>query len=279
MSKFLITLPEEISNLNLEKLNQNNMKTKSKIKVLQYFFILFNVVFLILGLLLMGCGLWMLLDQKNITKLLVSADAINSLASGIAYSLLSAGAIVVLLCFLGSVGALQQVRCLLKLYSGFLILVFTAAVIIEMLLLLFFHQELVLKALIGKIHKVIFQYGKKKFFGNKNEWEIMDSIQQNSKCCGMHNYTDWLQGKNWTYPYRLPCSCSNSSGQGWFCELSQSAIHDSGCENMITEWYHSSIYTMTGLLFGLMIIEILQITMAIILIKNINKFCKVAPAV
>ncbi|KAM8971990.1 tetraspanin-19 [Pelodytes ibericus] len=253
------------------------MKVKDKINVLKYFFNVFNIVLLILGLLNLGCGIWITFDQKNVFKHLVSVDAFYQFLSVFSHILISDGTILSIISLFGFLAIAKDMKLVLVLYSGFLVLLVTIGFVIEVLLLLYFYHGLVFHILIDKIQGSISQYGKSVFTESRPEWITMDTVQRQFECCGIHNYSDWLEGQIQTGPYKLPCSCSNSSMDGLFCELYEPAIFDVvyslsflGCEVKISRHYHGDVLFMSGLTVSMLIFEVSQIVVTITLIKSIH---------
>lgn len=95
------------------------------IKVTKYFLFLFNLIFFILGAVILGFGVWILADKSSFISVLQTSS--SSLRMG-AYVFIGVGAVTMLMGFLGCIGAVNEVRCLLGLYFAFLLLILIAQV-------------------------------------------------------------------------------------------------------------------------------------------------------
>lgn len=100
------------------------------VKVTKYFLFLFNLLFFILGAVILGFGVWILADKSSFISVLQTSS--SSLQVG-AYVFIGVGAITMLMGFLGCIGAVNEVRCLLGLYFVFLLLILIAQVTVGVL--------------------------------------------------------------------------------------------------------------------------------------------------
>ena len=88
-------------------------------KIIQYIFFAFNLLIWILGIVVLGVGIWSH-GEAGTWKSLIDLDSVGQAAN----LLIAAGVIVALLGFLGCWGAIKKVRPLLIVYSVIVILVF-----------------------------------------------------------------------------------------------------------------------------------------------------------
>ncbi|XP_015999171.2 tetraspanin-19 isoform X4 [Rousettus aegyptiacus] len=237
------------------------MLRKSKSLIFKYFLNLMNGAFLVLGLLLLGFAAWLLLDRNNfftalgrkphsecsiaifvywvLATLLDSADIElfhyfnekNHLIVYIFRILIGAGSAVVLLCLLGYLGIHYEIRWLLILYAVQLIGAFGV--------------QVALSALI---------------FTKKEKLQ----------CCGQHNYTDWIKNKSKENAEQVPCSCTNSTLSKWFCDEPLNATYLQGCETKINTWFQVNALTLIGINFGLLVLEVLQVSLSISFFRHIK---------
>ncbi|XP_028341580.1 CD82 antigen-like [Physeter macrocephalus] len=95
------------------------------IKVTKYFLFLFNLLFFVLGAVILGFGVWILADRSSFISVLQTSS--TSLKAG-AYVFIGVGGFTMLMGFLGCIGAVNEVRCLLGMYFAFLLLILIAQV-------------------------------------------------------------------------------------------------------------------------------------------------------
>ncbi|KAM7134239.1 LOW QUALITY PROTEIN: leukocyte antigen CD37 [Macrochelys suwanniensis] len=110
------------------------------LSVIKYFLFLFNLLFFVLGGIILSFGLWILIDQQSFSAVLVILPVPLPGSSLYAlkvwsYVLSGVGIVTMLLGFiLGCLGALKEIKCMLGFYFGFLFLLFAAQITIGVLL-------------------------------------------------------------------------------------------------------------------------------------------------
>ncbi|XP_008933660.1 PREDICTED: CD82 antigen, partial [Merops nubicus] len=106
------------------------------LKVTKYFLFLFNLLFLLLGAVILGFGIWILADKTSfIAVLQMSSPSLKAAA----YVLIGVGALTMLMGFLGCLGAVNEIRCLLGLYFTCLMLILITQVAAG--LVIYFQKE------------------------------------------------------------------------------------------------------------------------------------------
>ncbi|CDQ76290.1 unnamed protein product [Oncorhynchus mykiss] len=98
---------------------------KGCITATKYFLFLFNLLFFIFGALIMGFGLWVLLDNQSFIAVLQESSTTLKVVS---YIFISVGSLSMAMGFLGCIGAIYEIRCLLGLYFTCLLLILIAQV-------------------------------------------------------------------------------------------------------------------------------------------------------
>nr|XP_004469508.2 tetraspanin-19 isoform X1 [Dasypus novemcinctus] len=149
------------------------MLRKNKILIFKYFLNLFNGAFLALGLLLMGSGTWLLLDRNIFFN---AFDGNNHLIICISHMLLGVGSATVLLSLLGYLGINKEIRWLLILHAGLLILASGVQVILTVLI--FTKKEEVLQVWYGKIDLLISKHETKDIPEDITNRKILNALQK-----------------------------------------------------------------------------------------------------
>ncbi|KAI1237951.1 hypothetical protein IHE44_0014045 [Lamprotornis superbus] len=109
---------------------------------------LWLVIVKILGAVILGFGIWILADKTSfIAVLRCCAQVLQQPMTG-AYILIGVGALTMLMGFLGCLGAVNEIRCLLGLYFSCLMIILLAQ--IAAALVIYFQKE-TLKAELSKI--------------------------------------------------------------------------------------------------------------------------------
>ncbi|XP_036153683.1 tetraspanin-19 [Myotis myotis] len=241
------------------------MLRKSKSLILKYFLNLINGAFLVLGLLLIGFAAWLLLDRNNFLTALNESNHLIVYIFGI---LIGTGSAIVLLFLLGYLGIQYEIRWLLVLYAVLLIWAFGVQVALSALI--FTKKEEVHQVWHDEIDLVISQYGSKDVPEDIFKWTILNALQKTLQCCGQHNYTDWITNENKENSEQVPCSCTNSTLRKWFCDEPLNATYLEGCENKINTWYQANALLLIGINFGLLVSEVLQISLTVSFFRHIK---------
>ncbi|XP_072447965.1 CD82 antigen-like [Chiloscyllium punctatum] len=242
---------------------------KGCIKATKYFLFLFNLLFFILGAVILGFGLWILLDKTSFIAVVQSSSSALKIGS---YILLGVGSVTMLMGFLGCLGAVNEVRCLLGLYFTCLLLILIAQITAG--ILIYFQRDALRSEISDIIHNVIVTYDPnteeqtEESFGKT--WEY---IQEKLNCCG------WMSPSNWTENRIIrnismtvfPCSCfrNKTRHESGFCQGEQS-LNRVGCMSNVEEWlYQNGI--ILGVCIGVAVTELLGLILSMYLCKNVEQ--------
>ncbi|XP_055975701.1 tetraspanin-19 [Sorex fumeus] len=245
------------------------MLRNTKTLLLKYCLNLINGTFLVLGLLLIGFGVWLLLD---INKFFSALGEDNCLIVSSFQTLIGIGSAIVLLCLFGYLGIHNEMRRLLILYAVLLMVAFAVQLMFSALI--FTKKEEVYQVWHNKFDKLISNYGSKDRPEDRTKWTILDALQKTLECCGQHNYTDWTKNGNKENYGQVPCSCTNSTLRKWFCDVPLNATYTEGCENKIYLWFHTNALALIGINFGILASEVLQVLLIVSFFRHIkNRIC------
>ncbi|KAM6274193.1 CD82 antigen isoform 1-T5 [Porphyrio hochstetteri] len=248
------------------------------LKVTKYFLFLFNLLFFILGAVILGFGIWILADKTSFIAVLQMSSP--SLKTG-AYILIGVGALTMLMGFLGCLGAVNEIRCLLGLYFTCLMIILITQVAAG--LVIYFQKETLKEELSHIVVSLIQNYDP----SNDDERSLQDTwdyVQTQIACCGWTGAQDWenneIINKNTTL---YPCSCSNISKDteinSGFCYLNASLpvngsadwpVHEQGCMDGVEKWLKDNLGVILGVCTGVAVIELLGMILSISLCKNIH---------
>ncbi|XP_008572852.1 PREDICTED: CD82 antigen [Galeopterus variegatus] len=255
------------------------------IKVTKYFLFLFNLLFFILGAVILGFGVWILADRSSFISVLQTSS--TSLRM-VAYVFISVGAFTVLMGFLGCIGAVNEVRCLLGLYFAFLLLILIAQVTAGVLC--YFKMGELKQEMGNIVIDLIRNYNESHEDSLQEAW---DYVQAQMNCCG------WISFYNWTYNAELmnhtevtyPCSCKEEDDKGeeddsyiirkGFCETpgnsTQSGnspekwpVYQEGCMEKVEAWLQENLGVILGVCGGIAVIELLGIFLSICLCRHVR---------
>ncbi|XP_025061340.1 putative tetraspanin-19 [Alligator sinensis] len=244
------------------------MKTRNKIIVMKYFLTIFNGISLIFGLMAFTFALWLLFDRNNLFTAL-SFTGENHLVSYLCYILLGTGSIIIFISFLGCIGSFKEIRCLLVLYMGLTVVVFSVQVAIPVLIYTFKKEANAMWS--DRLDAVISNYGNKNLTQEEHAWHILNDVQHSLECCGRYNFSDWKKNEHMEHVNQVPCSCTISNIKKWFCVASETSVYSKGCEEYIKMWFENNTLFLIAVNIGLLAVQILLFILAVCLSRNIKK--------
>ncbi|XP_072249484.1 CD82 antigen [Leuresthes tenuis] len=247
------------------------MKLEVKIEVLKFSFAVFNTIFLVLGLSVAGCSVWILFDRGTFLNVLTT-DELQVAAAG----LFLVGGVVALVSITGCVGASIEKRLLLVVYSGFIIILVLGQLFITVLLLVCRNKVEV--NLNETVDAIITQYSS----GNSSDTKdrLMDNMQHYAECCGRLGPDDWLRNSfieslNLMSPEVLPCSCFRSSDRSFdsaWCSENISFTEplfgrgkgrfNESCGQKLADWLQVNFVTVLVMDVSLILLQIIDISIA-----------------
>ncbi|XP_078511120.1 CD82 antigen-like isoform X2 [Lissotriton helveticus] len=265
------------------------MEKKGCLSVTKYFLFIFNLFFFVLGGLLLSFGLWILFDKNSFSAVIGE----NSTLKIWSYLFSGVGTFTMLLGFLGCLGSLKEIKCLLGFYFGFLLLLFATQITAGVLV---YTQRNNLKAAVGDyVREIIRTYDGAEISDTEESW---DFVQSTFKCCGWTGLGDWqtlneqqMHLRNATLDV-YPCSCTNMSNtassknissnstrdakaiRSGFCEASSKEavpVYRVGCMSSVQSWLSSNILLIVGVCLGVALLELFVMTLSMCLCRNLDQ--------
>ncbi|XP_010367754.1 leukocyte antigen CD37 isoform X1 [Rhinopithecus roxellana] len=267
---------------------------ESCLSLIKYFLFVFNLFFFVLGSLIFCFGIWILIDKTSFVSFVGLAFVPLQIWSKV---LAISGVFTMGLALLGCVGALKELRCLLGLYFGMLLLLFATQITLGILIST--QRAQLERSLQDIVEKTI-----QKYRSNPEETaaeESWDYVQFQLRCCGWHSPQDWfrvliLRG-NGSEAHRVPCSCYNLSATNdstildkvILPQLSRSGqlarsrhstdicavpanthIYREGCARSLQKWLHNNLISIVGICLGVGLLELGFMTLSIFLCRNLD---------
>lgn len=146
---------------------------------LKYFLFLCNLVFSVLGLVVLALGMWGLISKESFAQ-----EKIGSIGTDPMLMLVTLGFVLTMLCLSGCVGALRENCSLLKLFSATVLVLITVQVLAAIM-------AYSLQDQIGGFLRSGMLTAMVRYQDDLDLRFITDEIQSNLQCCGADNYRDW----------------------------------------------------------------------------------------
>ncbi|KAL1506827.1 hypothetical protein ABEB36_006117 [Hypothenemus hampei] len=246
----------------------------------------FNFIIFIAGTVVLGTGIWLLIDMNSFIGLLkvVPTETLETFTSPAfiqqaSYILIAIGAFTFLISFLGYCGALKESQCMLTLYGILLIVILIMEIAAGVVAAIY-------KTKAEEQTKNLLKMSLEKYYNGTDSKDAVtlawDSLQMNLKCCGVDNGKDYQLNQAWKEQSNIipPSCCALSLDNKPLDPTCTTSPNDSnsyfrtGCYGKIIEWIrlNMNIIIIAAAILGL--IEIVGILFAFCLAKSINRYEK-----
>lgn len=224
---------------------------------LKYTFGFVNLVIFIGGGVLLGVGITALAgDASQLNQLLDT-----NLYTGVAIVITIAGALIVLISFLGCCGAFQESKCLLSTFFCLVLLLFVVVAAVAIAGFVMGRD-----ALINNISKEL-----KESIGKYNDEEAVkkswDFLQENFQCCGAEGPLDWSSELG---PTIVPTSCCKrgSDGEPGTCTAVLNS-YSTGCVQKMRDFVERNSSLFGGIAIAVAVLLLLSMIVSCAIIKSI----------
>lgn len=226
---------------------------------IKYLLFIFNLLFVVSGVIILSVGITIKAYYSDYELFL--DDQYFSTPN----LLIAIGSIIFVIAFFGCCGAVKENFCMTITFSTLLILIFVlefAAGISGYVL-----RNQTADFLTEKLNESLHKYNPNKVDHITKLW---DDIQTQFHCCGVHNYTDWLNVTN----NQLPMSCcgpqhgllGNSS-----CNSNTITLYQKGCVEQFGNFVEENAVTIGSVGLGLAFVQFLGIIFSCHLSRQIKR--------
>ncbi|XP_041472368.1 tetraspanin-18-like isoform X2 [Lytechinus variegatus] len=258
----------------------------------KYLLILFNFLFLLVGVALISVGIVVIVHTNQI-YILEILD--NPLIRNGAYLIIGLGCFIIVVSVVGYFGACMESRCTLIIYIIILVIIFIAQLVGCILLLAYRSQ--VTSTLFSSIDS--YQGEDANNDTTSTGW---NAIQILFECCGIDGYEDWadstwvndtnptitIDGISYDQTYPATCCVSEdkftsifggywptplniSSCMGIQGPLSNDTLNTRGCYNVYYDFVTSQVLLVCKVGFGLLLLELIPMAFAAILYHALSR--------
>ncbi|EFA02537.1 CD151 antigen isoform X1 [Tribolium castaneum] len=212
----------------------------------------FNIIFLLAGLGVLGVAVWTMIDRYQYVTLLASLTY-----PIIVYFLLSAGALVIFVAFMGCYAVLKSNRLLLVFYIFLLVLIFLIEAMVGVVA--YIYEENVQSELEMSLNNTLLTTYK--ILEDKSQ--AVDFLQENFRCCGAVSFTDWkysawLQNDHETENV-VPDSCCKTVSVGCGSSDHPSNINYAGCLDLMALHMENHLFILSVVGLGICVVQIFGI--------------------
>ncbi|XP_046437640.1 tetraspanin-9-like [Daphnia pulex] len=201
-------------------------------KCLKYLMFTFNLLSLVGGIVVMAVGIWTCVDHAYMEQLLGT-----NLYMSAAYILIATGVVVILISFLGCLGAVKEIKCMLLTYFIVMFGIFVTMLVGGILGYAF--RSNVAVSMRTRMYSSLGEYGV-----NRVVTDAWDFTQSKLRCCGVEGfdgYRIWrTENRNFNSNSQVPLSCCQkiwTSGQIGSTGLINSGMLNSGQMDMTGQSY------------------------------------------
>ena len=231
-------------------------------------FLVFNVLFWTLGVLIFSFGVWLYTMREDAPTKLIHATGLSKTLYGPMFLVL-VGIVSVILTFLACFGMKKNNVFILSAYSilMFIILASECAAIV----VTYIYRQNVQDTLQRDVKEILNQY---KQPGFEDVTKSIDSLQQKYQCCGNNDYKDWFKAKwNRQNNKSLPLSCCFVPHEP-ICNVNTPVdtdnIYKHGCYDKMRKYVLENLHVINGFGIWIATCETLGIMFSIIMISRIR---------
>jgi len=236
----------------------------ASLNVIKYLLFLFNILFVVTGLVLLSIGAAIKAAYYGYHVFL--DDAYFSAPN----LLIAVGLIILLVSFLGCCGAVKENHCMVVSYIALLILIF----ILELSggIAGYVCRDKVEAVLTEKLTESMKNYGDKNATIVTKLW---DGIQTQFECCGAKSYNDWIQYlPEKTNKTNLPLSCcpqASGFGPQTCSATSEPPMYTAGCTDKFGDFVKDKAVVIGSTGITIALIQLLGILMACRLASSMRR--------
>ncbi|KAI0208346.1 CD82 antigen [Lamellibrachia satsuma] len=252
--------------------------------------ILFNVVFWLGGVALLGIGIWMRVDPTIVHYLnVVNIPQASPLLNYAGTIFIIVGAATFIIALIGLFGAIREHQGLLFIYAALVLVIMLTEVIAAVIALIYRVQmaNVMMRSMKGQV-----MY---KYRTNTTTMAAWDYLQNSMHCCGAINYTDyfnsvWYNGTsrkttNGT-EQQVPSSCCVKTDETHYLSWTgcqndaknqvqgSKLVKGRGCFPYLMMWFHHHSVIIVGLGFGVALIQLLGFVAACCLRSALKRTVK-----
>jgi len=228
--------------------------------IARFFLFLFNFLFVVTGLALIGLGAYVQIAAKEYLDFLGNQYANTPII------FIIVGVVIFIVAFLGCCGACTKNKCMMYTYASLLLLILIVEIGAGIAAYVMQGQlETVVK---DNMKDGMMNYNKTNYEGVTQSW---NSMQRNLKCCGVTSKDDWKDATLTSYG-KIPHSCCKVDDDGAVtenCAEDPNNVFAKGCYPKMKEQFTANIDKVGGAALGIAAFQLMGVIFACCLSKRI----------
>lgn len=237
------------------------MAVEGAARCIKVLMIVFNFIFFLGGVGLLGVGIYVHLKIGDYVELSTVKYVTGSII------IIIVGAVIAVIAFFGCCGAMKESKCLLGTFFVLMLLVFGLEV--AGTALGYVYRSQVKTELQKDLNNTLSQYGEEDKKGVTDAYKL---LQEKEKCCGVNSYEDWQRtpftGGNHSF---VPDSCCKVVTKG--CgniSKGTSNIYTEGCYEKTLKLLEDNLMIIGGIGVAVAVIQLLSMIFAMVLICKVK---------
>lgn len=224
------------------------MGLDSCMKCIKYALFIFNFIFWLIGVVLLGFGLYILINPM-INKAFFDQADYNDVVHKISLAIIILGSIIMLLGFLGCCGSILENKCMLLVFFVLMTLIFLV-VLVGGLVLVFMKNQVIEKAAVAFDRDMMNLTANYKLPNpDEKRINITDTYHRHFRCCGSKGPSDFSDDTS-----QVPASCKEDG-----------RVFQSGCTEKLKEYlgkywlktiiaiFTTAFVTLIGMIFSMLL--------------------------
>jgi len=230
----------------------------------KFFTFLFNFIFFLVGVAIIGLGSYMAISMKDYFDFLGLSEIDGMKNIGLSsYIFILVGVLVTIIAFLGCCAACTENKCMMWSFATLMLLILIAEIGVCVTMLLYKGQVVAVAS--SAMEKSLDEYNKPEKEGVKKTW---DEIQEEFTCCGVQNGPEDWRGKL-TDANSAPDSCCLNESEGCGKDaIGTDKLHKKGCLKEFESFVESNIFLVGGVGLALIIVQLIAVITGCCLAKK-----------
>jgi len=239
-----------------------------------------NLLIFVLGVAVLGCGIWVVVDQPSFLDILGKAqdvcgdncdgmDSTIDLYASASYILIVISALVLIVAFFGCCGAIKENKCMLGTYFTIILALFIVMVVGAVL----GYSGNLETAIKNPLEKALQKYDDNPENNSAEAYKaVWNEVQKELKCCGVNNVYDWRNGSfGFTGGMNKPVGCCQvgrenldlTEDQQIECRMSMdgplsATYYFEGCYTKMKEQVEENQNVLVGVAIGVVVVMFLN---------------------